>query len=203
MAKLYANSNFEDSARAEGYRLVAGIDEVGRGAVAGPVSLGMVILPVKFTEPVVDSKQLSPKIRTEKASIIFEQAVLSQVVHIEADFIDRYGIMSALREAGRQALAQATIQPDLILLDGSYNFLDCSIPVRTIVRGDQISVSIAAASIIAKYSRDSLMQAYEANYSGYGFGSHVGYGTPRHRLAVQSLGPTPLHRKSFIKGWTQ
>lgn len=201
MVKVYAHSDFEDSARAEGYRLVAGIDEVGRGAVAGPVSLGMVILPVKFTEPVVDSKQLSPKVRTQKAQIIFDQAVFSQVVHIEAAYIDSHGIMSALREAGRQIIDQAVVKPDLILLDGSYNFLDSTIPVRTIVRGDQISVSIAAASIIAKCSRDSLMQEYAHQYPNYGFDTHVGYGTSNHRVAVQAHGLTPIHRKSFLKGW--
>lgn len=181
-----------------GCERIAGIDEVGRGALAGPVTLGLVILPTDFAEPVVDSKLLSARQRAEKAAIICEHALVCEVIHVEPEYIDAHGITLAQTEAGRRLLELIDSPPDIILLDGRHNYLQSDIPIETIVRGDQLSASIAAASIVAKHARDSLMREIEDIYPEYGFGMHVGYGTERHRRALQRYGPSPVHRKTFI-----
>jgi ribonuclease HII len=198
MARIWAHSEVEEAVRDEGFAVVAGMDEVGRGPLAGPMSVGVVILPAGFAEPVVDSKLLSPQQRMEKAIAIRAGALSFAVAHVEPEYIDTHGVTASLREAGRRALAQLKLSPDIILLDGRHNFLAADTPVRTLIKGDQISASIAAASILAKVERDDLMREYAHMYPEYGFETHVGYGTPRHIAALKKYGATPIHRQSFL-----
>lgn len=202
MARTWATHEVEEAARLEGYSFVAGVDEVGRGPLAGPLTLGLVILPENFAEPVVDSKLLSPAQRELKANIIRDTAIVAVVAHVEPEFIDAHGLSASLHEAGRKLWQQIdeSVQPDIVYLDGRHNFLRYGVPVRTVVRGDQHCASIAAASILAKVTRDQLMHEAADIYPEYGFETHVGYGTPRHLAAIRKHGLTPLHRRSFIKG---
>ncbi len=188
----------EEAARLEGFAVVAGMDEVGRGPLAGPISVGLVILPEGFAEPVVDSKLLSAKQRAEKAIAIRASAELFCVEHVGPDFIDKYGVTASLQEAARRLLAKADSRPDLVLLDGKHNFLRDITPARTVIKGDMVCASIAAASILAKEARDELMREYALQYPEYGFETHVGYGTPRHIAALKKHGMTPIHRQSFL-----
>lgn len=186
--------------KSEGFTLVAGMDEVGRGPLAGPISIGVVILPDSFAEPVVDSKLLRPEERNKKAQAIRDYALGYYVAHVEPEYIDTYGVTASLREAGRRALkGLGNLIPDVILLDGRHDFLGISSPVRTVIKGDRLSVSIAAASILAKVERDAIMQQYALEYPFYGFDSHMGYGTARHIEAIQQYGPTPIHRQLFLR----
>lgn len=198
-SKQWATFEVEHALHSEGYSLVAGIDEVGRGPLAGPVTIGLVILPADWDVPVTDSKLLSAKVRSELAAIIHEKALVCEVIHVEPSFIDDHGIVCALREAGDRAWQALNKYPDIILLDGSHNYLDCPVPVRTIVRGDSKSASIAAASIVAKVARDELMKDLALEFPDYGFDTHVGYGTLKHRDAISRYGPTRLHRMSFLR----
>lgn len=198
MARTWATHEMEEAARLEGFAVVAGMDEVGRGPLAGPISVGLVILPEGFAEPVVDSKLLSAKQRAEKAIAIRAAADWFCVEHVEPDFIDKYGVTASLQEAARRILAKVDICPDLVLLDGKHNFLRDIMSARTIVKGDMICASIAAASILAKEERDELMREYALQYPEYGFETHVGYGTPRHIAALKKYGVTPIHRSSFL-----
>lgn len=202
MARTWATHEVEEAARLEGYSFVAGVDEVGRGPLAGPLTLGLVILPENFVEPVVDSKLLSPAQRELKANIIRDAAIVAVVAHVEPEFIDEHGLSASLHEAGRKLWRQIeeSARPDIVYLDGRHDFLRYSVPVRTLVRGDQHCASIAAASILAKVTRDQLMYEAADIYPEYGFETHVGYGTPRHVAAIRKHGLTPLHRRSFIKG---
>lgn len=197
----WATYEYEQKAREAGYGIIAGIDEVGRGAVAGPVSLGLVVLPEDFQIPVTDSKLLSPKQRAEKATLIAQAAVVSEVVHIAAEYIDQYGIMAAQQQAVQQLWEKIDPLPTYVLLDGRYDFtgLGSAARVETIVRGDQASVSIAAASIVAKHARDELMHGHALMYPEYGFEMHVGYGTPNHLDAIRRHGLSPLHRRTFLQ----
>ncbi len=196
--KSWATFEIEGRARSRGLERIAGIDEVGRGALAGPVTVGLVVLPPDFTEPVVDSKLLSSQQRADKAAIIQEYALICKVMHVEPDYIDGHGITAAQAEAGRLLLESLDPLPEIILLDGRHNYLKCDVPVEMIVRGDQVSASIAAASIVAKHARDTLMREMDDMYPEYGFGMHVGYGTERHRMALKRHGPSVIHRRTFI-----
>lgn len=189
----------EEAARLEGFAVVAGMDEVGRGPLAGPISVGLVILPEGFAEPVVDSKLLSAKQRTEKAIAIRASAEFFAVEHIGPEFIDKHGVTASLQAAARAILQKLDETPDLILLDGKHNFLANITPARTVIKGDMVCASIAAASILAKEARDELMREYALQYPEYGFDTHVGYGTPRHIAAIRKHGVTPLHRHSFLR----
>ncbi len=202
MARTWATHEVEEATRLEGFVQIAGVDEVGRGPLAGPLTLGLVILPEGFAEPVVDSKLLTPGQRELKAGIIYDTASVAVVVHVEPEYIDKHGLSASLREAGRRLWAHIEVEqrPDIVYLDGKYNFLGTDVPVRTLIRGDQLCASIAAASIIAKVARDELMRHAADLYPEYGFETHVGYGTPRHLAAIRKYGLTPLHRRSFIKG---
>lgn len=183
----------------EGYRCIAGIDEAGRGAWAGPVVAASVVLPYETVPPGVnDSKRLTPVQRELLYDRILALARGVGVGLVEAAVIDEINILQAAQQAMRLALADlpAGLQPDLALIDG--------LPVRpfplaqvAIVRGDGCCASIAAASIIAKVTRDRIMREADALYPGYGFASHKGYGAPLHRQALAELGPCPLHRRSF------
>src|SRR4030042_1151255 len=180
---------------------VAGIDEAGRGALAGPVAAAVVILPQKesltsLRKGVRDSKQMTPHERETARKRILIHAESWGVGFGTPDEIDRMGIVPATRLAAQRAIKSLPIIPDHLLLD--YLFLpEVTIPQTALIKGDCRSLSIAAASVLAKTSRDTLMRELELTYPGYGFAAHKGYGTHAHREALQRLGPSPVHRLSF------
>jgi ribonuclease HII len=185
-----------------GFSLVAGLDEAGRGCWAGPVVAAAVMLPAQpalcraLHGRVDDSKRLSPAERARLVPMIHECAVAVGCGSVPANEIDRIGIVAATRLAMVQALAALAVYPDYMLLD-YLTLPGLPLPQRGVPHGDRISLSIAAASIIAKVTRDRWMVAQEQHYSGYGFARHKGYGTAEHRLALQKLGVCPIHRLSF------
>lgn len=189
----------ERIAWAEGYRCVAGIDEAGRGAMAGPVVAACVVLPYEQAPPGInDSKALTPAQRERLYDEIVRAARGVGIGIVASEEIDRINILRATHAAMRLALENLPggLRPDIVLIDG--------LPVRpfpvsqvALVRGDARSISIAAASIIAKVTRDRLMRDYDAQYPGYGFALHKGYCVPTHLRTLETLGPSPLHRRSF------
>lgn len=188
----------EDSLRAAGFLCIAGVDEAGRGPLAGPVVVAAVILPQGFTHPKLnDSKKLSEKTRAKIfAELNAIPEVLSSIVQIDAPEIDRLNILRATHEGMRRAVASLPSPPDHVLIDGLpvHPFPK---PQTALVGGDAISLSIAAASILAKVTRDSLMLALDREYPEYGFSKHKGYGTAEHLERLRIHGPCPIHRKSF------
>ena len=182
------------------YGMVCGIDEVGRGPLAGPVVAGAVILPKDCDILYInDSKQLSEKKREELYDVIMERAMATGIGMIAPERIDEINILQATYEAMRQAIGQLDPQPTLLLNDAvTIPLVD--IKQVPIIKGDAKSISIGAASIIAKVTRDRLMETYDAIYPGYGFAKNKGYGSQEHIKALKELGPTPIHRASFIKG---
>jgi ribonuclease HII len=186
----------------DGYRAIAGVDEVGRGPWAGPVVAAAVILRpdpdalAPLLGQVDDSKRLAPRQRERLFGPIQQLALATGVGRVEASAIDRVGIAAATRQAMRQALAALAVQPDFVLLD-YLTLPDLPLPQRGVPHGDALSLSIAAASIIAKVTRDRWMTEQEAIYPGYGFARHKGYGTTGHHAALVRLGPCALHRLSF------
>ena len=188
---------YEYGAYQEGYQLVAGIDEVGRGPIAGPVVAAAVILPRNFFLPGVnDSKLLSEKSRLQMAMEIKRGALAWSIVMISSRRIDQKNILQATKEAMRIAIRELTLIPDFILVD-AVNIPDLEIKQYPIIKGDTLSISIACASIIAKVERDHVMQNYDSIYPGYGLARHKGYATREHIIALDNLGPTPIHRGSF------
>ena len=188
---------FEQNLRQQGYQRIAGIDEAGRGALAGPVVAAAVILPVDCQiSGVTDSKQLTPKKRDELFDEIYRTAVAVGVGRVENKEIDQINILQATMGAMAQAIAQITPSPDYALVDGTH-LPRISPPAEAIPKGDTLVQSIAAASIIAKVTRDRLMIELDKTYPGYGFQVHKGYGTLLHRQAIAQLGPCPIHRRSF------
>lgn len=188
----------EAKLRASGFYRVAGVDEAGRGPLAGPVVAAAVILPDGFTHPRLnDSKKLPEKVReTLFAEILNHPGVVRAVVEVGPEEIDQLNILRATHEAMRRAVAQLHPEPDHVLIDG--------LPVRpfpkpqtALVGGDGLSLSIAAASILAKVTRDRLMLALDAQYPQYAFARHKGYGTALHLARLQEHGPCPAHRRSF------
>lgn len=183
-----------------GVRYVAGVDEAGRGALAGPVAAAAVVLPPGIDptalDGVTDSKQLSPSRRQEAAELVRRVALAWAVGFAAAWEIDRWGIVPATRLAVRRALRWLAVPPQYLLLD--YLLLpEVDLPQTAVPKGDAQVLSVAAASVLAKTSRDALMEALEARYPGYGFAQHKGYGTAAHRAALRRLGLSPLHRRSF------
>lgn len=188
--------------RAQGHRLVAGLDEAGRGAWAGPVVAAAVILPLDRPDlehaltGVRDSKRLSPGIRDVLFDVIHQIAVgVSMGVSAPA-VVDRGGILPATRRAMRQALARLSPQPGYLILD-HLQLTSISLPQLAFPKADAQSFSVAAASIVAKVTRDRLMCLLDERYPGYGFARHKGYGTAMHQAALADLGPSPIHRLSF------
>ena len=190
----------EKSLIAEGYSLVGGVDEVGRGALAGPVTAALVIFPpdllLEVVKEVVDSKTLSARKREFLSDLIKEVCLSHSIASASATEIDEIGIVSATKLAMKRAIESSVVRPDYILIDGLSN-ADLNIPSRAIVKGDQISSSIAAASIIAKVSRDFEMRILDAQFPQYGFRSNKGYGTKAHLDGLRAVGPTPIHRQYF------
>lgn len=183
------------------YSYICGIDEVGRGPLAGPVVAGAVILP-KDCEILYlnDSKQLSEKKREELYDVIMEKAVSTGLGFVAPERIDEINILQATYEAMREAVAKLSPQPDLLLND-AVTIPQVSIKQVPIIKGDAKSISIAAASIIAKVTRDRLMVQYDSVFPEYGFAANKGYGAAAHIEALKKYGPTPIHRKSFIKNF--
>jgi ribonuclease HII len=177
-------------------RRPAGVDEVGRGPLAGPVVAAAVILPERAIPGIDDSKRLSPEQRETVAEVIREQAVAWAIGRAEVEEIDRINIRQATFLAMRRAMAGLGVIPDYALVDGrDCPALDC--PVEPIIGGDGLVPAIGAASILAKQARDAEMVSLDARYPGYGFARHKGYGTRAHLAALARLGPCPLHRRSF------
>jgi ribonuclease HII len=183
-------------ARQAGWTRIAGLDEAGRGALFGPVVAAATILdPKRVIRGLDDSKKLSPERRAELAPLIRERAVAWAVAQIEPGRIDAWNILQASRQAMTEAIAHLAVPPDYLLLDAVT--LDLPLPQKPLVHGDARSVSIAAASILAKVTRDELMEQWDARYPQYNLRSNKGYGTPDHLEALRVHGPTPLHRFSF------
>ena len=184
--------------QSDGSPVVAGIDEAGRGPLAGPVSVAAVVLPKGFSHPKLnDSKQLSEKVRESiYEEIISNEDIRWSSVMIEPKEIDEINILQATWEGMRRSFRKLNPTPDIALIDGK-PVRDFPAPHRALVKGDSISLSIAAASIIAKVERDRLMVRYAKKYPEYGFERHKGYGTEMHREALREHGPCPIHRYSF------
>lgn len=188
---------FEQTLRQQGYQRIAGIDEAGRGALAGPVVAAAVILPINCQiAGVTDSKQLTPKKRAELFDEIHCAAVAVGVGRVGNEKIDQINILQATMAAMAQTIVQITPAPDYALVDGTH-LPTISLPAKAIPKGDTLVQSIAAASIVAKVTRDRLMIELDETYPGYGFQVHKGYGTLLHRQAIAQLGPCPIHRRSF------
>ncbi len=184
--------------RGRGHRFVAGIDEVGRGCLAGPVVAAAVILPDGWMpQGLRDSKLLKPDDRERLATEIRTGSVAWAVVAVEPAVIDRINILQATLLAAAAAASRLQIRPDALLLDGSLVLQDHTIEQRVVIDGDRLCASIAAASVVAKVARDRLMVELDAQYPGYGFASNKGYAAPEHRAALATLGLTPVHRRTF------
>ena len=181
---------------------IAGVDEVGRGPLAGPVVAAAVILPQDFDVlGIDDSKKLSPKKRDELFEVIKEKALAWSVGWVGPERIDEINILEATKEAMTQAVQGLSLQPDHVLIDGSFTVRALALPQTAIVKGDANSTSIAAASILAKVTRDRYMEEMDAVYPGYAFASNKGYGTKAHYDGLKAQGPTPIHRKTFISDY--
>jgi ribonuclease HII len=200
--KMTADLSIELELWQLGYRAIAGVDEAGRGAWAGPVAAAAAILPTDLRAlasllgQVDDSKRLTPAARDRMFDLIRAQAMAVGVGFGSVQEIEAFGILNATKAAMMRAIAGLAPQPDFVLID-YLSLRDLSCPQRGLVHGDALSLSIAAASIVAKVSRDRWMAEQEAHYPGYDFGRHKGYGTEVHWAALERLGPCPLHRRTF------
>lgn len=192
--------NYEHAAFEEGCRLVCGVDEAGRGPLAGPVCAAAVILPPNLEiEGLNDSKKLTDKRRRALYDVITDQAIAYGVAFASEQEIDEINILQATFLAMRRAVEQLAIKPDLALVDGNREPDFGAIPIKTIIKGDSLSASIAAASILAKVTRDRYMEEQDKIYPQYGFALHKGYGTQAHYAALREFGACPLHRRTFLK----
>jgi len=188
---------YESMAEKAGHRLIAGVDEAGRGSLAGPVVAAAVIIPGGIAlEGVKDSKKMTEKAREEAFPLIDEVASALGVGVVSHRYIDESNILKASLEAMRRALLFLLPAPDFILVDGIHA-VPLNLPQRCITKGDQVSMSISAASVIAKVYRDRIMRSYHSLFPEYGFLQNKGYGTSRHLAALKHLGPSPVHRLTF------
>lgn len=191
----------EDSLFEQGIDVICGVDEAGRGPLAGPVYAAAVILPRDLEIPgLTDSKKLSDKKRRELFPIIQEQAVAFGIGVASEKEIDEINILQATFLAMKRALEKLSVRPDLALIDGNRK-TDFGVPAKTVVKGDSLSASIAAASILAKVSRDDYMMELAQKYPQYGFDIHKGYGTKAHYQALREFGPSEVHRMTFLKSF--
>ncbi|MDF1527171.1 MAG: ribonuclease HII [bacterium] len=194
---LFQASTIDDQLRKSGYSLIAGVDEAGRGPLAGPVFAAAVILPSENNLPdTMDSKKISPARREKLFEEILSVALAWHVSSIESQVIDRINILQATFKAMVEAVRNLSNTPEMILVDGSHTpFVNSH--SRALTKGDGLSQSIGAASILAKVQRDRLMIRYHEEYPRYGFARHKGYGTREHMDAIAKHGPCPIHRRSF------
>ena len=194
--------SLEAEFHARGYLLVAGVDEAGRGPLAGPVTAAAVILPpdleptADWLAAIDDSKRLTPKRRESTAKTIRANTLAWAVEQVDSAEIDRIGIGTSVLRAMFAAVAALRPAPEALLLDWVH-LTQCSLPYRRVIKGDAKSLSIAAASILAKVARDEIMIQADQRHPGYGFASHKGYATPQHLRCLSELGPAPIHRRSF------
>lgn len=189
---------YELECLANGYKYIAGVDEVGRGPLAGPVVCAAVIMPIDdLIEGIDDSKKLSEKKRNLLSDAIKEKAICYNIAEVSPEVIDEINILEATKLCMKNALEGLSVKPDVALVDALK--LDIDIPVVNIIKGDYLSYNIGAASIIAKVYRDNLMVEYAKKYPEYAFDKHKGYGTKVHIDAIKQCGPCEIHRKSFIK----
>ncbi len=188
---------FEKETMGKGYSAIAGIDEAGRGPLAGPVVSAAVILPDSFDVPgITDSKKLTPKKRDNLYIKIHESVIAVGIGIIEPVEIDRINILQASLQSMAIAVQNLNPQPDFLLIDGTFQ-IPSDLPQRPIIKGDSLSISIAAASIVAKVTRDRIMVQYHETYPQYNFARHKGYPTKAHKEAIQKFGCCPIHRKTF------
>jgi len=198
LTRLEMLTRFDEQYYNKGYSLICGIDEAGRGPLAGPVAAGAVILPRGCKILYVnDSKKLSEKRREELSERIKEEAIAFSVAMVDNRRIDEINILQATYEAMRKAVESLKVKPDFLLVDGMA-FPGSPVSMEPVVKGDALSFSVAAASILAKVARDRLMRDYDVAYPEYGYAKHKGYGTAAHMEAIRKYGPSPIHRKSFI-----
>lgn len=185
----------------EGYKYICGVDEVGRGPLAGPVVCAAVIMPLdKLVEGVDDSKKIGKKKREIIAEKILDCAVACRICRVEREIIDEINILQATRLCMKNAVEGLSVKPDFVLTDGNMT-LDISLPQTSIIKGDAKSYTIGAASIVAKVYRDNVMKEYAALYPQYGFETNAGYGSRSHIEAIEKYGLTPIHRRSFTSRW--
>lgn len=196
--------SFEQSLLKDGYKLIAGVDEAGRGSLAGPLTLGLVIFPASIirnpaadlTKHIRDSKQLSPPQRQVALQIIEKTSLSAEVFMVSHKIIDKKNINGATEFALQRMFEGISIKPDIVIMDGTFSF-SLPVPFISIKKGDRTSLTIAAASIMAKVKRDAVMERLDLVYPGYGLSKHKGYGTVAHREAIMHLGYSAIHRKSY------
>ena len=188
---------YEEELIDDGINLIAGVDEAGRGPIAGPVVIASCILPVNYRIPGLnDSKQLSKKKREELYKEIVKHAISYKVIFVSAEEVDNSNIYTATQEAMKQSLLQLSVKPEYALID-FMPIKDIDIPTKSITHGDALSASIAAAGILAKVTRDEYMAKMDIKYPNYGFKHNMGYATKMHMESLEKYGPCPIHRKSF------
>lgn len=188
-----------------GAQYIAGVDEVGRGPFAGPVVCAAVILPLEkknLIEGIDDSKKLKEGERERLAELIKERAIAYKICEVDNKTIDRINILQATKLCMKQAVEGLAVEPDVVFVDGNFK-IDISLPQQTLIKGDALSYSIGAASILAKVYRDRLMCEFDKIYPQYGFAQHKGYGTKVHRDAIREYGLCEIHRRTFIKNYLE
>ena len=191
---------YENKAKQNGYKYICGVDEAGRGPLAGPVCAAAVILPENtYIEGLNDSKKLTEKKREELFDIICQRALSYGIAYGSVEEIEKFNILNATFIAMNKAIKSLKLSADFALIDGNRKPKNIEIPCETVVKGDSKSCSIAAASILAKVTRDRLLSDYDKTYPQYNFKKHKGYGTKEHIEMILKFGPCPIHRMSFLK----